>query len=524
MTRSSQLEDPPPTASREEGRAPDENGGRGLLRILDRRRLPRTASRQRRVKFGGAIPEGHTAEAAAARDTRFRRLLAAADALATGTALAVAVTLAGDDRIDPLVVAAIPGTVLIAKCFGLYDRDQHVLKKTTLDEVPVLFQASTLFAFGIWLGQPAFVEGHLSRGQVVMLWVLLLVLLPSARQAARRLATGLTPPERCLLVGDAASARRLRSTLDRSFTLKATLVGRIPLDDSVDPESGRGGRITSVSELGTVDTLGLVIAQHEVDRVVIAPGSSESEEILNVMRLVKAMGVKVSVLPRLLEVVGSSVEFDDADGVTLLGVRRYGLTRSSEVLKRGMDIAVSSAVLLLMSPLLLAIAVAIKLTSPGPVLFRQLRIGRHEAPFQMLKFRTMFDGADDAKASLADRNECDGLFKISDDPRITSVGKLLRRTCLDELPQLLNVLRGQMSLVGPRPLVADEDSRIMGWERGRLRVAPGMTGFWQILGSSRVPLHEMVKIDYLYGANWSLWLDVKILLRTIPFVLSRRGL
>ena len=142
----------------------------------------------------------------------------------------------------------------------------------------------------------------------------------------------------------------------------------------------------------------------------------------------------------------------------------------------------------------------------------------------MLKFRTMFDGAEAEKAALHEVNEADGLFKIADDPRITRVGRFLRRSSLDELPQLFNVLRGEMSLVGPRPLVPDEDERIEGWHRSRLEVTPGMTGLWQIFGSSRIPLHEMVKIDYLYGANWSLWLDVKILLRTVPYALGRRGL
>ena len=143
----------------------------------------------------------------------------------------------------------------------------------------------------------------------------------------------------------------------------------------------------------------------------------------------------------------------------------------------------------------------------------------------MLKFRTMVAGAESQKPALLDRNEAGGgLFKIADDPRTTPAGRMLRRTSLDELPQLINVLRGEMSLVGPRPLVVDEDSRVEGWHRRRLAMPPGMTGSWQVFGSARIPLDEMVKIDYLYGANWSLWSDVKILLRTLPYVLGRRGL
>jgi lipopolysaccharide/colanic/teichoic acid biosynthesis glycosyltransferase len=173
---------------------------------------------------------------------------------------------------------------------------------------------------------------------------------------------------------------------------------------------------------------------------------------------------------------------------------------------------------------LLILAIAVKLDSRGPVFFKQPRIGKRGDTFWMLKLRSMVPDAEARKAELQIHNEAEGgLFKIEDDPRITRIGRLLRTTSLDELPQLINVLKGDMSLVGPRPLVPDEDALIEGWHRRRLAVKPGMTGLWQIFGSSRIPMHEMVKIDYIYGANWSLWLDLRILLRTIPYVLSRRG-
>jgi lipopolysaccharide/colanic/teichoic acid biosynthesis glycosyltransferase len=229
------------------------------------------------------------------------------------------------------------------------------------------------------------------------------------------------------------------------------------------------------------------------------------------------------VVPRLFEVVGSSAAFDDVEGTTLLGLRRYGLSRSSWRLKRMLDIVVTGGLLFFLSPVLLVIAIAIKLDDRGPVFFRQRRIGYDGREFEMVKFRTMAEDAERRKLELLSLNEAEGLFKIEDDPRITRVGKVLRKTSLDELPQLINVLSGDMSLVGPRPLVPADDERIQGWDRRRLDVPPGMTGHWQILGSSRVPLGEMVKIDYLYGANWSLWGDLKILLRTVPYVLARRG-
>lgn len=265
--------------------------------------------------------------------------------------------------------------------------------------------------------------------------------------------------------------------------------------------------------------------QLDVHRAIVAPGGAEGGEILNLVRTLKAVGVRVSVLPRLLEVVGSSVEFDDLHGVTVMGVRRFELTRSSRVVKRSFDLLGASLGLLAVSPLLAAIAVAIKLDSKGPVFFRQLRVGQHGERFYMLKFRTMVPDAEALKDGLRDRNEAqEGLFKIANDPRVTKVGSFLRKSALDELPQLLNILKGEMSLVGPRPLVIEEDQRVQGWHRRRLELTPGMTGHWQILGPARVPLAEMVAIDYLYVANWTLWKDIKIMLRTIPHVLGRHGL
>ena len=200
------------------------------------------------------------------------------------------------------------------------------------------------------------------------------------------------------------------------------------------------------------------------------------------------------------------------------------LSRRSSIQRApAMDVTCSTVGLVFISPLLALVAAAIKLDSPGPVFFRQTRIGQDGRPFSMLKFRSMVDGADAQKPELLEHNEADGLFKIADDPRITRVGRLIRKLSLDELPQLMNVLRGEMSLVGPRPLVVEDDQRVEGRHRRRLRLLPGMTGPWQVLGSSRIPLSEMVNIDYLYGANWSLWTDVKILLRTAEHVVGRRG-
>jgi lipopolysaccharide/colanic/teichoic acid biosynthesis glycosyltransferase len=198
--------------------------------------------------------------------------------------------------------------------------------------------------------------------------------------------------------------------------------------------------------------------------------------------------------------------------------------RPSLALKRGFDLVVSCLALTLLSPLLIAIAIAIKLDSPGPVLYRQRRVGRGGGWFQMLKFRTMVDGAHSQRDDLRHLNECeDGLFKLTEDPRVTRVGRFLRATSLDELPQLLHVATGVMSLVGPRPLVPEEDLFITGMHRKRLDLRPGITGPWQVAGASEVPIREMVKLDYDYVVGRSMLSDLRLLLGTLPHVVRGRG-
>lgn len=199
-------------------------------------------------------------------------------------------------------------------------------------------------------------------------------------------------------------------------------------------------------------------------------------------------------------------------------------TRLSRAAKRGFDVVGSLLALVLLSPVWVLTAVMIKIDSPGPVLFRHRRVGRGDVPFEMRKFRTMVKDADRHKLSLHHLNEAgDGLFKIERDPRITRFGRFLRSTSLDELPQLIHVLSGKMSLVGPRPLVPEEDALIVGSERSRLSMRPGMTGAWQVAGASRVPMTEMAALDCDYVMSWSLFGDVKLLFGTIPHVVRRRG-
>jgi exopolysaccharide biosynthesis polyprenyl glycosylphosphotransferase len=489
-------------------------------------RLMRSAGRRRAWPATGAILEGAPSAEILHRDLVYRRALAAVDVASYALSLYLAVAVIGDDELALASVLGLPLGVLLGKLVGLYDRDEDTLRKTTLEEVPTLFQLSTLLALLLWLSATATVYGTLDPVEVASFWAVLLLLLALGRSAVRRLVREVVPEERCLVLGDAESAEALRRKFTLSFSLKVSVVGRVDLQ----PDAGSNGDnrtrqlpLGAPTLLGPMEALGLVLLEHNIHRVIVVPGPADAGEALDAIRTVKLLGVKVSVYPRMFEVLGSAVEFDDVDGVMLLGLHRSRISRSSSMVKRGMDIVGSVLALILLSPLLIATSLAIKLTSRGPVLYRQPRVGRNGVEFHMLKFRSMRDGADAEKDQLLSLNETEGLFKIAEDPRVTRVGRFLRRRSLDELPQLWNVLRGQMSLVGPRPLVPEDDARVEGWQRERLTVVPGMTGAWQILGSTRVPLQEMVKLDYLYWANWSLWMDIKILLRTFLYVLGARS-
>ncbi len=453
------------------------------------------------------------------REWLFRRSLLVADVVAIVLAFALTVELSSRAlRLTWLSVLGVPILLLGAKMLGLYDRDETLLRKTTLDEAPKLLELATLCTLVSWLAGGLIVQGTLSRREALFLWLTLAALLVLARTIARAFALRVAPTERCLFIGDAELAEAIRPKLTTHGGVKAEMVSHLDLADigSWSTDACSTHRLEEIRELAR---------RQDIHRAIVAPRSADAGEMLDLMRTLKAIGVRVSVLPRMLEVVGSSVEFDDLHGVTLMGVRRFELSRSSAALKRAFDLLGASLMLLAVAPMMIAIAIAIKLDSRGPVFFGQLRVGRHGRRFYMLKFRTMVPNAEQLKESLRDRNEAqDGLFKIVDDPRVTRVGRFLRKSALDELPQLLNIARGEMGLVGPRPLVIEEDRQIEGWHRRRLELTPGMTGPWQILGPARSPLREMAVMDYLYVANWSLWSDVKIMLRTVSHVFGRRGL
>ena len=449
------------------------------------------------------------------RDQRLRRALACADLVAITAALTLAVGLASSDALQPLGLLLLPVIVIAAKLLGLYDADVQRIRKTTADELPRLAQLGVLLVLGMWLADQALIAAPAGKAQALATGAIFVLVALLGRWVARLLANRGQDRERCLFLGDAASYRRL-ATIFARHQLSSDLVGRASVQPLFDAAWTSPG--------GPAEVLGELTASVRAHRIIIGPPAIANGATFELVESARRAGTRVSLLPDMLEVVGSSVDFDDLFGVTLLGVRHSQLNRSSRFVKRGFDLAGATLLLLAAAPLMAVIAAAIRLDSKGPVLFRQTRIGRDGVPFAIRKFRTMVAGADALKDGLRGHNEAAGLFKMIDDPRMTTIGRLLRRSSLDELPQLLNVIGGSMSLVGPRPLVADEDGRIHGTHRGRLRLTPGMTGPWQIAGSARVPLEDMVKLDHLYVSNWTLWGDVKILLRTVPFVLGSRGM
>ena len=307
---------------------------------------------------------------------------------------------------------------------------------------------------------------------------------------------------RAVLVGDPDGIHHLRRTLG----------------------SGRSGiRYEVVAAVAPTGTRS-VLERERVDELIVSQSGIDEQELLELVEDAHARGIDIRVAPTTTELLTRRAEYVPGQGVPLFELRAPVFAGADWAVKRTFDVAVSAAVLVLGLPLWLVIAAAIKLDSPGPVLYRDPRVGLREGAFRMLKFRTMHVDAAELQPRLERANEATGaLFKIRDDPRVTRVGALLRRFSLDELPQVLNVLRGEMSLVGPRPLPVRDFQLLQPWHKKRYLVLPGMTGLWQISGRSSLSFDDLVRLDFYYLENWSIWLDIAILLKTVPAVLARKG-
>ena len=308
---------------------------------------------------------------------------------------------------------------------------------------------------------------------------------------------------RALLVGDPEQVAHLRETLGSS---------RGGIDYDFAGEIAPGPELTAL------------LARARLDELIVADSGLGEEELLEIVDAAHRRGMSVRVAPRTTELLVERGEYVPGQGLPLFELRPPILAGADWAVKRSFDVVVAALIVVVGLPLWVLIALLIKTTSRGPVLYADTRIGLGEQPFRMLKFRTMVAGAESAQAALESANEASGaLFKIRDDPRVTRVGRVLRRFSIDEVPNVINVLRGEMSLVGPRPLPLRDHAKLEPWHRRRSNVLPGMTGLWQIAGRSDLSFDDLVRLDFYYLENWSLWLDITILVKTLPAVVVQRG-
>jgi exopolysaccharide biosynthesis polyprenyl glycosylphosphotransferase len=372
-------------------------------------------------------------------------------------------------------------------------------------------------AFGVGIGKLEFKTFGFFPTALVLTVALVGVLRASYDAISADLLRAAGVKRRVILVGTEDTLEELRNALgSRRGGIDYDFLGAV----SRTEEDGTG----SLPALGTFADLPRILAGNGVGELIVADQGLSDDELMGIAESAHRRGVKVRVAPKTTELLLQRAEYIPGQGVPLFELRPPILVGVDWIVKRTFDVVVSVLIVVLGLPLWLAIALAIKLGSRGPVFYRDCRVGLRHKEFTMLKFRTMIAGADEQQAELEWANEADGpLFKIRDDPRVTAVGALLRRLSLDEVPQVLNVLRGEMSLVGPRPLRIRDYRRLEDWHRKRDLVLPGMTGLWQISGRSALGFDDLVRLDFYYIENWSLWLDISILAKTIPAVLTRRG-
>jgi exopolysaccharide biosynthesis polyprenyl glycosylphosphotransferase len=462
-----------------------------------------------------------------------RRLLLLADLVGLSAAFAVVELLFGSrgqpDTVDlageiVLFFVALPVFIVGAKLFGLYDRDEERADHSTTDELARVFLLATA---GVFLVSRvvALARGHNpDPTKMTVFWGLLVICIATTRIAARTVA------------------RRSRAYVQNTIILGAgevgQLIGRkllqhreygIRLLGFVDDQpKERRPDLGDLTLLGNLDDLPEVVRQHGVDRVIVAFSNERHERLLPVVRSLRDLNVQVDIVPRLFDVIGPKLHVHTVEGLPLVGLPPVRIPRSSRMAKRALDVVGAFGCLVVVGPLIALIGLLIKLDSAGPVFFRQRRLGKDMREFTMLKFRTMRVDTDESahRAYIAETAagaapvRDTGLFKLERPAETTRVGKWMRRTSLDELPQLVNVLRGDMSLVGPRPCLAYEVEHFAPHHFDRFLVPAGLTGLWQVSARARSTFGEALELDVLYAHSWSLGLDVSLLART-PLQLLR---
>jgi exopolysaccharide biosynthesis polyprenyl glycosylphosphotransferase len=430
------------------------------------------------------------------------------------------------DRIGPrgeyfIFLATLPLWILLARAYRLYANDEERTDHSTIDEVVGIFHLVTVGSFTVLVASSVTGLARPQFGKILVFWLMGIALVSVGRAVARMVCRRHPSYlQTAIIVG----CGHVGQTVARKFLnhpeYGVHIVGFLDAEPRERPPMMR-----HLPVLGTTEQVRQVVNNLRIDRVIIAFSSDSHETSLDLMRLAKDLDVQVDVVPRLFDMITPTVQMHSVEGLPMLSMPPARLQRSDRAIKRALDVSVALLALVLLAPLFLIIALAIKVDSRGPVFFRQERIGEKDRPFRIWKFRSMGTDAERRKPELAYlndylRDETDPvMFKVADDPRATRVGRVLRRTSLDELPQLINVLAGTMSLVGPRPLIRKEDDGIGAWGRRRLDLKPGMTGLWQVLGRNDIPFAEMVQLDYRYVTTWSLYGDVCLIVRTARVLL-----
>ena len=411
---------------------------------------------------------------------------------------------------------------------------KNVRGRTLSEEITIIVNGVTIATVILlalfFLIQPL-VTSRLMLVYVAALTVLLLVVVRVVRRAilARLRARGVGV-QRVLIVGMGDTGKSVLGTLISRRDYGLEVVGYLddaPPSTFTEPsEDAQTQRLGRVPYLGRPEELRAVLANHRPDMVILTLPWRHYDFVMQLARTAQRVGVEVRIVPDIFQLNMRRVQVENLDGIPLLGLAgSHRLKPTSRLYKRALDLFLVTLTAPLWIPLMAAVALAIRLEGPGPIFYRQTRLGENGHPFQMVKFRSMIPEADKMREALMRQySHLDPRhMKLPDDPRVTRIGRFLRRTSLDELPNLFNVIRGEMSLVGPRPPTPDEVELYQDWHRQRLDTIPGMTGLWQVSGRSHIPFDEMVLMDIYYIENWSLPFDVQLLLMTVPHVLSRKG-
>ncbi|MCD6302967.1 MAG: undecaprenyl-phosphate glucose phosphotransferase [Anaerolineae bacterium] len=423
-------------------------------------------------------------------------------------------------RYVPSMLGLVALIVLFLAAEGAY---RHARGRRYVEEMIVVFRGVILgiatMTIIVFFATPSYYS-RLILGYTGVACVLLLGVGRAVEQTAlarlRQRGVGVAS---LLVVGADDVGRSVMQTICARPDLAYRIVGF--LDDDPARAACDIGRFPA---LGGTDRLGEMLGHSQVDTVIVTLPWDRPRQIRQIVETCRAHGVRVQVVPDMFQMSVARVAVEDLGGIPLLSLREPSLQTWRRIAKRVMDVCIAATGLVVLSPLMGLIALAIRLDSPGPIIFRQRRVGRGGRAFTLFKFRSMFEGAEQKVATLKSQNQADGpIFKLKDDPRCTRVGKWIRRASLDELPQLWNVLCGDMSLVGPRPPLESEVSGYAPWHRRRLDALPGITGLWQVSGRSELTFDEMVLLDIYYIENWSPALDLRILLRTVPTVLKGTG-